>query len=55
LLFGKGQSYNGLDKEKWEAEEEIATREKNWKISATFICFVVGGNCCFGCYGVVEG
>ena len=31
-FFEKGKNYTGFDEEKWEVEDEIVTREKNWDI-----------------------
>jgi len=53
-VFGEGESYIGVDKEKWEVEGEIARREKFWEIPASFFPFVVDINSCLCFYVVVQ-
>jgi len=53
-FFEKGEKYAGFDEEKWEVEDEIATREKNWDIPVFFICDIVGLNNCNGAHVVVQ-
>ena len=55
VCLDRGESYLGIDKEKWEVEEEIAKREKIREIPAIFISYVVGVYSCICGYVLVEG